>query len=805
MFRGFAQQNRPRNFAPNAKFRNQAIAFVSAGSNTPVEVHSETQIVEATMVDTGGDADERSEDDEEEDEEEEAEAEVTPPETHHHASGDGVSGIDDGIQTNIVRDGATMQFAEMNLDRKAANSPVPSESSDEEVVFLGRNAKPKSVQPPAPEQPHVTDALLEALEAPLRQPSPSPSPTRQASAPVDPKPSYTPQASSSSSAARGWAARSSKWAAQEIPADSWTPAPAYPYWKKGKPRPDLDPSPVERLQIENTAPRQSKVMFAEPAESERAAEETIASLQEDWRQVLRDKNPVTTSAESDSIGSKAKSPGRRGKRGRRKDNRFLRAVLVSDDEDETEAAYDDYMANLAAQLDGPPMSENGPEAGPSLVVNGKAVKEDEVLNEDSQMSVDDKNGDDDDDSDASYDGPIGQDLSDLSDDQALNASDLDSSDLEDEIIYTEQEQWEDEEDLRQRRMDRMTDEQIARLFAKQSELGIDGDELLIDDGAFEENVEGVGDLNEARAGLTAITNSAFGRSVNKHGMRRRKDNGVSFPDASALADTVEQYGENGFDIMDLDRPSLRSTKKGRKGKLPPELEALSDDELKESMKETWDNDRTKKAQRKAERELLRAEGLLGVKNGKKVDLGQKYDQGMTMKQIIYEIRTFLQNDEMESRAFPPMDKRDRKALHELANVLNLKSKSIGTGHSRFPILYKTSQTPEYIDDDMFARLISKGGKRGFLKNAKAPKGGPGKKGAAGGKVRAFGGGASMAAASLRHGEIVGAGAAEIGKENFGHKLMEKMGWSKGMALGKDGEGIITPVEQVMRAGKAGLG
>ena len=58
---------------------------------------------------------------------------------------------------------------------------------------------------------------------------------------------------------------------------------------------------------------------------------------------------------------------------------------------------------------------------------------------------------------------------------------------------------------------------------------------------------------------------------------------------------------------------------------------------------------------------------------------------------------------------------------------------------------------------------------------------------------------------LRDGEIVGAGAKEIGRENFGHKLMEKMGWTKGQALGRDGEGRLVPVEQVMKAGRGGLG
>ncbi|EME46097.1 hypothetical protein DOTSEDRAFT_22206 [Dothistroma septosporum NZE10] len=41
--------------------------------------------------------------------------------------------------------------------------------------------------------------------------------------------------------------------------------------------------------------------------------------------------------------------------------------------------------------------------------------------------------------------------------------------------------------------------------------------------------------------------------------------------------------------------------------------------------------------------------------------------------------------------------------------------------------------------------------------------------------------------------------------NFGQRMMEKVGWSRGTALGKNGEGLLTPLEQRMREGKAGLG
>jgi len=98
-------------------------------------------------------------------------------------------------------------------------------------------------------------------------------------------------------------------------------------------------------------------------------------------------------------------------------------------------------------------------------------------------------------------------------------------------------------------------------------------------------------------GLRDLTNASIGRSRNKHGMRSpHQGNGFSFPipRACTLADAADQYGGDGFDIMDFDRPSLRSTKKGRKsGELPPTLDAMSDEELNAEMLKSWENDRKK--------------------------------------------------------------------------------------------------------------------------------------------------------------------------------------------------------------------
>ena len=145
-----------------------------------------------------------------------------------------------------------------------------------------------------------------------------------------------------------------------------------------------------------------------------------------------------------------------------------------------------------------------------------------------------------------------------------------------------------------------------------------------------------------------------------------------------------------------------------------------------------------------------------------------------------------------------MNKRDRRAIHELANRLSLTSKSQGNGHKRFPILYRTRRTPSLTSDE-FDRIVQQLprtfsnlrddtilGKRATLKRRQ--------------------GGHSTTTVSCRDGEVVGAGAAELGRENRGRAMLEKMGWSAGTAIGAlNNKGIMQPISHIVKTTKAGLG
>lgn len=74
------------------------------------------------------------------------------------------------------------------------------------------------------------------------------------------------------------------------------------------------------------------------------------------------------------------------------------------------------------------------------------------------------------------------------------------------------------------------------------------------------------------------------------------------------------------------------------------------------------------------------------------------------------------------------------------------------------------------------------------------------------KVSTQGGYKGYKSKRYRDGNIVAAGASEIGHGNRGRAMLEKMGWSKGKALGVTGrEGILVPIEQTFKSGTAGLG
>lgn len=267
-----------------------------------------------------------------------------------------------------------------------------------------------------------------------------------------------------------------------------------------------------------------------------------------------------------------------------------------------------------------------------------------------------------------------------------------------------------------------------------------------------------------------------------------------FASATAFAEALESDPFYGFDIMDFNRPSLRNKTKGNQRAFDL---SLSDSELELQLERAWRNDREKKKTRKQKREELRAGGLLG-RTANAPDLRAKYSSGFDVDDLRSELRSFLLSSK-ESLSLPPMPKHYRKVVHDMAGALSLKSQSRGKGSSRFPMLYKTSRTPKHtqktiaqvekiLSKPQFSHRGPKARTQNNKKLAKASRGRP------------------TSSVSYMEGDVVGASAPEIGAENKGRAMLERMGWSSGTPLGAiNNKGILLPVAHVVKNSKAGLG
>ncbi|OAA49517.1 Single-stranded nucleic acid binding R3H [Metarhizium rileyi] len=270
------------------------------------------------------------------------------------------------------------------------------------------------------------------------------------------------------------------------------------------------------------------------------------------------------------------------------------------------------------------------------------------------------------------------------------------------------------------------------------------------------------------------------------------DTQTSEPDGSNTHFTKRHAAtkQDQFDLIGRSTANLR-LKKGKRYSSQLSFHNYGLD-IDEQLEVAWKNDRLRKKERKRLREELRSSGMLR-KAANPDDLGRKYPSGMSIEQVGEELEAFLRNRN-EVLLFPPMDLHARKIIHELANGFNIKSKSNGKANQRRPVLYRTNRTLPYAELP-FTRAMGRIQRR-FLPRLDAK----GKR-----NHKALATHLSHGAASYREGEVVGASAPELGVSNRGRAILEKMGWSRGTALGAvDNKGILQPVPQTMKNSKAGL-
>lgn len=335
---------------------------------------------------------------------------------------------------------------------------------------------------------------------------------------------------------------------------------------------------------------------------------------------------------------------------------------------------------------------------------------------------------------------------------------------------------EDEQHLEDEHVSRMTDEQMAQRLSKQEELGLDSDRIYLFNGQDPGH-------SPHHDGLKTV-------SLRRKNRRQRLMNSLEDDHISVAALTGQEVSSRlDANSTNLATMSLDNESRFHNPEMPP---TLSDSELDQKLRQSWTQDRAKKKIKKQEREKMRALGLLGGRKNPRAL--EKYAGGISPDELELEVRNFLQGTD-QTLPLPPMPAHARKTVHEICHKLAIKSRSAGSGNCRFPVLYKTSRTKPF-DDRVFVqmngRFQSRRGKR--EKPLVVPKK------LQGHNVKGLKGG------FYRDGEVVGALAPELGHENRGRAMLEKMGWSTGSGLGSlNNRGIPAPVAQVMRTSRAGLG
>ncbi|KAI8065895.1 hypothetical protein BC940DRAFT_334413 [Gongronella butleri] len=260
---------------------------------------------------------------------------------------------------------------------------------------------------------------------------------------------------------------------------------------------------------------------------------------------------------------------------------------------------------------------------------------------------------------------------------------------------------------------------------------------------------------------------------------------------------------------DLDDPQFRKTLQDAMEQVPTGLKPGVRNMLLQEKRQAKRQKRLEKKQRRKERKKERnTEKKHSEKNTKKKGKAPATDAGQ-LRKLDGRLIDFIQDDQITTLHFAPMAKHTRRQLHMLATAYGLKSRSIGTGPTRSPIVTKTERTflpadRRYIDrflSEAQSTLDSQYGKlRSYHeRDTNAPPGLPKRKSKKDKNRRVQGD------PSAQHGAIVGSNAAPIDQTNVGHRLLAAMGWTEGSGLGAAREGIIAPVEAVMRDKRRGLG
>lgn len=174
--------------------------------------------------------------------------------------------------------------------------------------------------------------------------------------------------------------------------------------------------------------------------------------------------------------------------------------------------------------------------------------------------------------------------------------------------------------------------------------------------------------------------------------------------------------------------------------------------------------------------------------GRDPELWQRYPELITVRDVLNEIRQFVAQPEPEQIRFPPLDSNANWYVKQLAGLHGLATSAQGSGKQKNIICARTVRTGPAQDLRLLHKLTSR--RSTFLRTDRRDSGKPKEK---------------ERKKKIRDGHVVGHEAAPVSHENFGHRLMTRMGWTQGSGLGRVGAGIIDPIPATVKLTKRGLG
>lgn len=250
-----------------------------------------------------------------------------------------------------------------------------------------------------------------------------------------------------------------------------------------------------------------------------------------------------------------------------------------------------------------------------------------------------------------------------------------------------------------------------------------------------------------------------------------------------------------FSMHDME-PTQTLKKKGKGKNLRLDISDEIEMELRADLMEQFQYQRqSRKLKKMRKKEKLHEEAV--AKN----DLSIKYDYMLHIKEIKEEFESLLHDASRELMSFPPLDGHGNKTLSKLAKLYNMKCiRCGGNGLLMYMKIAKVRKTFHYLPDynqisyimrqrPVFKRSDVKTRPKEEIQDT------DGKKSRHGPKNDAY----------VKEGDIVGGQAPEIGANNIGRQLLERLGWVKGEGLGAHGnKGISEPLLATVKKSKTGL-